>query len=78
MEEDVDLHCNSLHPQARAPDDPLHDQRLQYASRDSIYPAVKFQGFPQIITSISFYINSCLKTTSIDYPAEAVSPTYWE
>ena len=39
MEEDVDLCCNSLHPQAQAPDDPLHDQGSQYVSRESLYRA---------------------------------------
>ena len=78
MDEDVDLRCNSLHPQVQAPDDPLHDRDSQYTSRDSLLQlsAAKFQGFPRIITSISSYFNSCLKATSIYYPAEAAAPIY--
>jgi hypothetical protein len=71
---DIDLRCSSLHPQAQAPDDPLHDRDSQYARviRSILHlSAAKFQGFPRIITSISFYFNSCLKATSIYYPAAA-------
>ncbi len=39
MEEDVDLRCNSLHPQVQAPDDPLHDRDSQYAPRKAYYQA---------------------------------------
>ena len=85
MEEDVDLCCNSLHPQAQVPDDPLHDQGSQYASRESLYltPFLhlfffvdEFQGPPRINTSIPFYFNSCLKATSIYYPAKTDTHTY--
>ncbi len=65
MEEDVDLRCNSLHPQTQVPDDPFHDRDSLYTSRDSTN---------HLITSISFYFNSCLKTTSIYYPEKTATP----
>ena len=55
MEEDVDLCCNSLHPQAQAPDDPLHDRDSQYASRDSLYPAPFCSQVPRLPTNHHFH-----------------------
>ena len=50
MEEDVDLRCNSLHPQSQSPDDPFHDRDSQYASRDSFYPSPFFNQVQRIPT----------------------------
>ena len=55
MEEDVDLCCNSLHPQAQAPDDPLHDQGSQYASRESLYLAPFCRRVPRSPTNQHFH-----------------------
>jgi hypothetical protein len=55
MEEDVDLCCNSLHPQAQAPDDPLHDQGSQYSSRESLYLAPFWRRVPRPPTNQHFH-----------------------
>ena len=55
LEEDVDLCCNSLHPQAQAPDDPLHDQGSQYASCESLYLAPFGRRVPRPSTNQHFH-----------------------
>ncbi len=55
MAEDVDLCCNSLHPQDQAPDDPLHDQGSQYSSRESIYLAPFRRRVPRPPTNQHFH-----------------------
>ena len=55
MDEDIDLHCNSLHPQDQAPDDPFHDRDSQYASRDSFYPAPFCSQVPRPTTNHHFH-----------------------
>ena len=55
MEEDVDLHCNSRHPQSPTPDDPFHDRDSQYASRDSFYPAPFCSQVPRLSTNHHFH-----------------------
>ena len=55
MEEDVDLCCNSLHPQDPAPDDPMHDQGSQYSSRESLYRAPFCRRVPRPPTNQHFH-----------------------
>ena len=54
MEEDVNLCCNS-HPQAQAPDDPLHDQGSQYASCESLYLVPFGRRVPRPSTNQHFH-----------------------